>query len=83
MPSPSASKPNKAQQQIHKLDLLYKNFWNTPEGNKVLADLVRMFLPDKLSTDNPHTTAIRVGESNPVRYIQRRIKHGMDGRSVR
>ena len=67
----------------HKLDVVYMHVFNNPDGAKVLEDLVKIFLPEKLSTGDAHTTAIRVGESNPIRYIQRRVENGVDGKSVR
>ena len=67
----------KAAQVIEQKNVLYSRVFNTVEGRQVLEDLIALYLPDKLSTDDPHTTAVRVGESNPVRYIQRRLKDGM------
>jgi len=63
----------------HKLDLLYVSFWNTHEGKAILADLKMRYLRDNITTDNPHTTIVRAAESNPIRYILRRIEDGMDG----
>jgi len=67
----------------NKLDIIYRDLFNTPLGEKVLEDIGRLFNPERLHTDNPHTTAIRIGESTPVRYILRRIQDGVDGKSVR
>ena len=67
----------KAAQVIEKKNVLYSRVFNTQEGKQVLEDLVALYLPDKLSTDSPHTTAIRVGESNPIRYILRRVDNGV------
>jgi hypothetical protein len=71
------------QDTNHKTDVDFRDTFMTPCGKRVLEDLERLFNPDKLTTDNPHTTAIRVGESTPIRYIKRRIQHGMDGQSIR
>ena len=60
----------------------YSICFSSKEGKAVLDDLVRLFNPDKLSTDDAHTTAIRIGESTPIRYILRRIEDGMDGQSI-
>lgn len=63
----------------HEKDIKYRDVFGTPDGKLVLEDLNLMFNPDKLHTNDPHTTAIRIGESTPIRYIQRRIEDGMDG----
>jgi len=57
--------------------IMYRDLFNTPLGEKVIEDLELHFNKEKLSTDNAHTTAIRVGESTPIRYIKRRIEDGM------
>ena len=67
----------------HETDIMYRDLFNTPLGEKVLSDLKLQFSPERLHTDNPHTTAIRIGESTPIRYIERRIHDGVDGKSVR
>jgi hypothetical protein len=59
------------------LDVMYRNTFTTPDGKKVLADLKMKYLPDKLSTEDAHTTAVKVGESNPIREIIRRIENGL------
>jgi hypothetical protein len=74
-------KLTRAGQILEQKDRDYTICFNSKEGKAVLADLVALFLPEKLSTGDAHTTAIRVGESNPIRYIQRRIENGMDGQS--
>jgi hypothetical protein len=66
----------------HQKDILYRDVFMTPQGKKVLEDLQLQFNPDRLHTDNAHTTAIRVGESTPIRYILRRVENGVDGQSV-
>ena len=63
----------------HRKGIMYRDLFKTPLGEQVLEDLESQFSPPKLSTDNPHTTALRVGENTPIRYINRRIKDGMDG----
>jgi len=81
-----SSKSKKAQsntrKNLHELNVAYMGLFKSPDGEKVLEDLIMNFLPERLSTDDPHTTAIRVGESNPIRYIQRRIQDGVDGKSI-
>ncbi len=57
--------------------VMYRDLFNTPLGEKVLDDLNLHFNPEKLSTDDPHTTALKVGQSTPIRYIKRRIEDGM------
>ncbi len=57
--------------------IMYRDLFNTPLGEKVLEDLELHFNPERLSTDNAHSTAIKVGESTPIRYIKRRIEDGM------
>jgi hypothetical protein len=64
-----------------KLDRMYMMVYGSPEGQEVLEDLIRRFAPERLDTGDPHTTAVRVGESNPIRYIQRRIKDGLERKS--
>ena len=59
------------------LDVMYRNTFTTPDGKKVLADLKMKYLPEKLSTGDAHTTAVKVGESNPIREIIRRIENGL------
>ena len=76
-------KVKEALENQHTLDIAYRDLFKTPLGEKVLANLVRLYNPERLHTDNPHTTAIRIGESTPVRYILRRIENGLDGKSVR
>ena len=73
----------KQRESMHVVDVAYRDLFNTPLGEKVLADLKLQFYPERLHTDNPHTTAIRIGESTPIRYIERRIHDGVDGKSVR
>ena len=73
---------NERKKRLYEMDIAYRDLFNSPNGEKVLEDLILNFLPDKLSTDCPHTTAVRIGESNPIRYIQRRIHNGMDGKSA-
>ena len=65
------------------MDVVYRDLFNSPLGEKVLADLALHFNPERLHTPDSHTTAIRIGESTPVRYILRRIEDGMDGKSIR
>ena len=76
-------KLKKVQSDLHKLDLAYMHIFQSEDGKAVLEDLIKRFLPDKLTTDSEHGTVVRASESNPIRYIQRRVKDGMDGRSVR
>jgi hypothetical protein len=64
------------------LDIAYRDHWNTPLGKKVLDDLNKRFNPENITTDNPHSTAIRARGVEIMNYINRRIKDGMDGRSV-
>jgi hypothetical protein len=73
---------SKAQEIIARKDKAYSDLFNSPEGKLVLEDLIVMFAPENLATDTAHSTAIRVGQSNPIRYIQRRIKDGMEGKSL-
>ena len=60
-----------------KKGVMYRDLFNTPLGEDVLKDLELHFNPERLSTDNPHTTAIKIGESTPIRYIKRRIEDGL------
>lgn len=72
-----------ARETTHKIDLLYMHLFNNPDGKMVLEDLVRNFLHDKLSTGEAHSTCIRASQADVIRYIQRRIEDGVDGKSVR
>jgi len=76
------SKLLKQQAELHKIDLAHRDHWNTPLGKIVLDDLKRNFLPHKLTTDNPHTTAMNARAMDFFNYIQRRIDDGMDGKSA-
>ena len=67
------------KESAHETDLLYRDFFNTPAGEKVLEDLTTRFCPENLIGDSEFTTVVRTAESNFMRYIQRRIKDGMDG----
>ena len=60
-----------------KKGVMYRDLFNTPLGEDVLKDLELHFNPEKLTTDNPHTTIVRTSESTPIRYIKRRIEDGM------
>lgn len=76
-------KHKEAMEEQHALEIAYRDLFKTPLGEKILADLERLFNPDQLHDDTPHKMAIRVGQSNPIRYILRRIENGVDGKSVR
>lgn len=62
----------KAAQVIEQKNVLYSRVFNTQEGREVLEDLISLYLPDRLGID-----LIKVGESNVIRHIQRRLKDGM------
>lgn len=55
-------------------DVKYRDTFMSPTGKEVLEELEREFLPDRLG-DN----LVKVGESNVIRAIRRRVKNGMDG----
>jgi len=57
--------------------IMYRDLFNTPLGEKVLKEMGIHFDHEKLHTDDPHTTAIRVGQYTVFRYIKRRIEDGM------
>ena len=67
----------------HETDLLYRDFFNTPNGEKVLEDLTLHFCPETLIGDTEFETVVKAVKSEFMRYIQRRIKDGMDGKSIR
>jgi hypothetical protein len=56
---------------------------STPDGQLILADLEKNFMRDRLAADDSHTTVVRAAQSDPIRYILRRIQNGVDGKSVR
>lgn len=64
----------------HQKDLLYRDTFLTPAGKQVMADLETHFNPDRLATGDAHTTAVRVGGSEVIRYILRRITNVVDGK---
>ena len=66
-----------ARENTKVLGVIFRNTFTTPDGKKVLDYLKAQYLPEKLSTDDPHTTAIRVGQSDPIRDIIRRVEDGM------
>ena len=72
-----ASKLFEARENTKALGVVFRNTFTTPDGKKALEYLKANYLPDKLSTEDAHTTAIRVGESNPIRDIIRRVEDGM------
>ena len=65
---------SKARQQTHQKDIDYRDTFMSPNGKRVLDDLEREFAPDRLGED-----LVRVGESNVIRAIKRRVQNGMDG----
>jgi hypothetical protein len=72
-------KQSELQQSNHQIDIDFRDTFQTPTGKSVLAVLEKYFSPEKLSTGDPHTTAIRVGNDEVIRFIHRRIEDGMDG----
>lgn len=70
-----ANNSKKKVREISRLrDVKYRDTFMSPTGKEVLEELEREFLPHRLGDD-----LIRVGESNVIRAIRRRIKNGMDG----
>jgi hypothetical protein len=70
----------KAQQKSnHEVDIAFRDFSLTPDGQVVMQVLEKVFNHDKLSTGDAHTTAVRVGGAEVIRFIHRRIEDGMDG----
>ena len=59
------------------LGVVFRNTYTTPDGKKALEYLKAHYLPDRLGTDNEHTTALRVGAADVIRDIIRRIEDGM------
>lgn len=61
-------------------DIDFRDTFSSPHGKRVLEYLNVRFNPDRVATDDAHTTAVSVGRSEPIRFINRRVKDGMDGK---
>lgn len=76
------NKQAKTKDIIHKLNVIYRDHWLTPLGEQVLDDLKLRFVPEKITTNDPHTTSMNARGVEIINYIQRRIDDGVDGKSV-
>ncbi len=78
-------RPNlvKRNEEQHKLDIAYMGFVKSPDGKLMLEDLIRMFVPERLSTTDSHKTTVRAAQSDVITYIQRRVENGVKGISVK
>jgi hypothetical protein len=72
----------KTREIIHVLDVNYRDLFKTPLGQIVLDDLRGRYIPDKITTNDPHTTAMNARSVEIINYIQRRIDDGVDGKST-
>jgi hypothetical protein len=72
----------KTKEIIHVLDVNYRDLFKTPLGQIVLDDLRGRYIPDKITTNDPHTTAMNARAVEIINYIQRRIDDGVDGKST-
>jgi hypothetical protein len=57
---------------------LYVEVFTSPAGAKVLEDLIAVFAPERLEGKTEHETVCRALKSEPIRYINRRIKDGLE-----
>lgn len=73
----------KRREELAKLDIAYMGMFKSPDGQIVLADLIRLFVPIALVTTEPHKTIVRAAQSDVITYIQRRIEDGVKGISVK
>ena len=71
------------REELHSCDVRFMHVFSNPDGKFVLEDLIKNFFPEKLSTGDEYTTLKRAHQSDVIRYIQRRVKDGMAGKSVR
>ena len=76
------SKLVKTRAIIHSLDVNYRDLFKTPLGQKILDDLISRYVPEKIKTNDPHTTAMNARAVEIINYIQRRIDDGVDGKSI-
>lgn len=72
----------KTKEIIHSMDVVYRDLFKTPLGQKVLDDLTVRYVPDKITTNDPHTTAMNARAVEIINYIERRIHNGVDGKSI-
>jgi hypothetical protein len=54
---------------------------DSPNGKIIMDDLIMMFSPDKITGKTKYETEVKAHQSDVIRYIQRRIKDGMEGKS--
>ena len=76
------SKLAKARGIIHATNIDYRDCFNSPVGKKVLDHLKKRWLPEIITTNDPHTTAMNARGVEIINDILRRIDDGVDGRSV-
>ena len=71
------------REELHSGDVRFMHVFSNPDGKFVLEDLIKNFFPEKLSTGDEYNTCKRAHQSDVIRYIQRRIEDGVDGKSIR
>jgi hypothetical protein len=53
----------------------YKNLFSTPDGKKVLEDLIEEFDLDILVSTDPHETYRKIGRREVIKHIQFRMRN--------
>ena len=76
------NKLGKARDIIHATNINYRDCFNSPAGKKVLEHMKLLWIPEKITTNDPHTTAMNARAVEIINDIQRRIDDGVDGKSV-
>lgn len=64
--------------KAEELNRKYVATFTSPDGQAVLEDLIKIFAPDKIIGKNEYDTLMRAAQSDPIRYIQRRLIDGLE-----
>lgn len=76
------NKLHKSREIIHATNVNYRDCFGSPVGKKVLDHLKTRWLPEIITTNDPHTTAMNARAVEIINDIQRRIDDGVDGKSI-
>lgn len=69
------STKHKLPETIRQKNQRYKNLFNTPDGKKVLDDLIEEFDTENLVGTDTHDTYKKLGAREAIKYIQLRMRN--------
>ena len=72
----------RSKEIIHATNVDYRDCFGSPVGKRVLEHLKRLWMPEKITTNDPHTTAMNARAMEIITDIQRRMQDGVDGKSI-